>query len=294
MRAFFIMGTATIILLGCGNKKQISDGYGNFVSTEIMISSETSGKILVKNYTEGSKITAEEIVYVVDTVQLALKQQELISGKNSIEAKKNNLLAQIAVLEEQRSALKADLKRFENMYAEGAASRKQLDDISNNIALLGKQIEQVRTNFASVNAEVGAIEASLAQTGDMIKRSIVRAPSDGTILETYGEPGETTGPGKPLFKIANLEIVELKAYFSGNQLAQLRLGDTVSVFTDNGNNGQRTYQGIISWIAADAEFTPKIIQTREERVSLVYAVKIKVDNDGFIKLNMPGEVKLSN
>ncbi|MGD2033906.1 MAG: HlyD family efflux transporter periplasmic adaptor subunit, partial [Bacteroidales bacterium] len=166
------------------------------------------------------------------------------------------------------------------------------DDLNNNLQILEKQINQVKTNYSGINAEVAALEATIDQVEEAVSRAIVRAPVQGTVLNTYAETGETVAAGKPVLKLADLDVMELKAYFSGDQLPLLRIGDEVEVLTDKETGGLRTYRGRISSIASQAEFTPKIIQTRAERVNLVYAVKIRVKNDGSLKINMPGEVKL--
>jgi HlyD family secretion protein len=289
---FFISIGILVVAAGCSNRNKESDAFGNFTATEILVSSEISGKVLTKFVTEGETIDSGAIVYVIDTLQNFLKKEELLARKASVLAKRSNLSAQIAVLNEQKVGLERDMERFTHMLNDGAASQKQIDDISNNLTIISKQIDQVKTNFSSVDADANAMDASIAQTEDMIKRASVRAPATGTILETYAEVGETAAPGKSLFKIANLNTMELKAYFSGKQVPSLSLGQEVKVVVDDGMGGTRELKGTISWIAANAEFTPKIIQTREERVNLVYAVKIKVQNDGSVKINMPGEVRL--
>ncbi len=288
----YLFAACIVIASGCSKRDQESDAYGNFTATEILVSSEIAGKVLVKNVMEGETIDSLSIAYIIDTLQNSLKKDGLIASKKSVAAKKTNLSAQIAVLQEQNISLEQDFKRFSKMFKEGAASQKQVDDISNNLKVLEKQIEQVRSNYASVDAEISAMNASIAQVEDLIKRAVVCAPSAGTVLETYAEAGESVTPGKYLFKLANLKQMELRAYFSGNQLTQIKTGQEVEIRVDNGTDGIRTMKGIISWISEDAEFTPKIIQTREERVNLVYAVKIMVKNDGSIKINMPGEVKI--
>ena len=178
------------------------------------------------------------------------------------------------------------------MLESGAIAEKQLDDLKNKDAVLAKQIDQVKTNFTGIEAEASAIEAAIKQVDELLTRAKVKIPRNGVVVETYAEGGEVVAQGKPLFKMADLGQMKLKAYFSGNQLAQIKIGDQVAVLTDDGKGGLRKYPGVVSWISSEAEFTPKIIQTREERVSLVYAVKIDVANDGFIRINMPGEVKL--
>ena len=232
------------------------------------------------------------MAYIIDTVQNHLKKKELYARRKSIIAKKANIAAQIAVLEEQKKAVQEDLQRVEKMLQDGAASEKQKDDLKNNLQVIEKQIAQVRTNNSGINAEVAALEANIDQVEDAIQRAIVRVPVAGTILNTYAEIGETVAMGKPLLKIANLDEMELKAYFSGDQLPLLKIGDKVFVLADDGKGGFQKFEGRISSISSNAEFTPKIIQTRKERVNLVYAVKISVKNNGSLKINMPGEVKL--
>jgi HlyD family secretion protein len=291
MRSGFLILTGILFIVSGCNHDRKSDAYGNFTATEILVSSETAGKILSKVVDEGQTIDSGTITYVIDTLQNCLKKSELIAKKKSVLSKKTNLTAQIAVLSEQRSSLISDLDRFRKMFTEGAASQKQIDDLTNNLKILDKQIEQVRTNYLSVEDEATAIEASIEQVEDMITRAVVRSPSTGTVLDTYAEKGETVVPGKILLKLADLRVMELKAYFSGNQLPRLRIGQAVEVIIDNGDNNIRSLTGTVSWISSNAEFTPKIIQTREERVNQVYAVKIKVINDGTLKINMPGEVR---
>jgi HlyD family secretion protein len=286
-----LLAGIVIVASGC-SRDQESDAYGNFTATEILVSSETAGKVMTKLVVEGDVIDSGKIAYIIDTLQNCLKRDELEARKNSVIAKKTNLNAQIAVLSEQRSSLSNDLNRFRKMLTEGAASQKQIDDLTNNIKVMDKQIEQVKTNYSAIEAEVEATEASRAQINDQINRAYVRVPLSGTILETYAETGETVTPGKYLLKLADLRTMELKAYFSGDQLPELKLGQEVEVLIDKGNAAMRPMSGTISWISSNAEFTPKIIQTRKERVSLVYAVKINVVNDGTIKINMPGEVRI--
>jgi len=292
MRTLYLTSmTLLVILVGCNNKEK-ADAYGNFTSTEIIISAETSGKVLVKNVNEGDKIAEGDLIYVIDTLQNNLKHTELIKRKNSIVSKTSNFLAQIDVFQQQKKSLEADQTRITAMIKDGAATMKQLDDITNQLRIIDKQIQHVSTNFASVRAEIESIDAQIAQISDIIERSKVKSPINGTILETYAEKGESILAGKPLFKVADLEEMELKAYFSGNQLPRLKIGNTVKVMVDDGKGGIADYDGTISWISSESEFTPKIIQTREERVNMVYAVKIRVKNDGSLKINMPGEVKL--
>jgi HlyD family secretion protein len=281
-----------VISAGCKNK-DVPDAYGNFTATEVLISSESAGKIITKNMDEGTTLQKGEIAYVIDTIQNKLKVDELIARRKSILAKGSGFTAQISVLMEQKKSIENDLSRYSKMFKEGASTQKQIDDLTSQLDIVNKQIEQVKTNYLSVDADAAATEASIAQIEDMINRAVVRSPVKGTVLETYAELGETVAIGKPLFKIADLDEMLLKAYFSGTLLPLLKMGDKVNVLMDDGKGGIRTLTGIVDWISSEAEFTPKIIQTREERLNLVYAVKIRVKNDGSIKINMPGEVKLA-
>jgi len=281
-----------LTLVACGRKEQEPDAYGNFIAEEMIISAENSGKILARNIDEGDRVVAGQVAYVIDSVQTHFKRMELRAQQKIVTAKRSGIQAQINVLHEQERAVKTDLERFRNLLPQGAVSKKQVDDLENNLSVIRKQIEQVETNFLTVSAEADAVNASLGQAEDMLRRTRIIVPVDGTILETYAEKGESVNQGKALFKIASLDTMELKAYFSASSLADIRLGDSIEVLTDSGDDNFRKYRGFVSWIAAESEFTPKIIQTREERVNLVYAVKISVANDGFIKINMPGEARI--
>lgn len=281
-----------LLLFGCSGNNHKADGYGNFTATEIIISSETSGKVVEKRYDEGARVKKGDLIYLIDTIQNSYKRDELIAKRRSVLVKKNSIQAQIGVLKQQKTSMESDLTRFSKMLKDGAATPKQVDDLTNKINVIDKQINQVKTNFMAVDAEGAAMDASLEQINDLIKRSKVTAPINGTILEVYAELGESVAPGKPLFKIADLKDMDLKAYFSGDQLPAIKIGEKVKVVTDDGHGGYRNFDGVVKWISSEAEFTPKIIQTREERVDLTYAVKIGVKNDGTIKINMPGEVML--
>ncbi len=292
MKKISILLALTAIMINACNNDDESDAYGNFSAIEILLSSETNGTIIKKNVSEGEVVDSGKLAYVIDTMQNHLKIRELYARRNSILSKKANIAAQIAVLEEQKKAVQEDMDRIEKMLKDGAASKKQQDDLKNNLQILEKQIIQVKTNYSGIDAEVAALEANIDQVEDVTERAMVRVPVSGTILNTYAEIGETVAMGKPLLKMANMDEMELKAYFSGDQLPLLRIGEQVVVLTDDGTGGFQKLEGKISSIASNAEFTPKIIQTRKERVNLVYAVKISVKNNGTLKINMPGEVKL--
>ncbi len=292
MKNTFIILGALLIVAACTDRTTDPDAYGNFFSDEYLISAEASGKVLDKYVQEGEEVSKGELAYQLDTIQPYLKLQEVKAKRNVLRAQRSSVVAQLEVLEVRIKAAKQDLERFERMHTTGAVADKQLDDLRNQLEVLEKQQRQVKTNFQSLEAEEEAVEAGLASANDMLARTRITAPVAGNIIETYAEPGELVAAGKPLFKLVNLQSLEVKAYFSGGQLPLIKLGDAVEVLVDNGTGGLKSYEGQIIWISPEAEFTPKIIQTREERVNLVYAVKIRVANDGFLKLNMPAEVIL--
>lgn len=292
MKITSILFIISITAISCAGDKQVPDAYGNFTAEEILISAEVSGRILARHFQEGEQVQINDLVYQLDSVQPYLKLQEARARVRALQARKNNITAQIEVIEEQIRVGEEELSRFMKIHREGAVSDKQIDDLKNQLSLLKKQKNQVETNYLSLEAELEAAGTVVNQAHDGLTRTQVRAPVAGTIIETYTNPGELVTPGKPLFKMVDLEFLELKAYFSGGQLPLLKLGQEVRVQVDDGKGGLKTFEGEVSWIASNAEFTPKVIQTREERVSLVYAVKIRVKNDGSLKINMPGEVVL--
>jgi HlyD family secretion protein len=279
------------VLISCSKNNKDADAFGNFQAEEVIVSAETSGPIIAVNIDEGIHVKKGDLVMQIDSVQYALKVNELSSKIRATTAKKSNVYAQASVFEQQKQIALRDLDRVKKMFADGAATQKQLDDINGQIEVLNRQISSVQSNLEGINAEVSAFEAGIMQSKDMLARTKVYAPIDGTILEQYSEAGEMAAPGKALFKMANLENMELKAYVSALQLPAIKAGQAVKVSIDGADGKLIDFDGTISWIASEAEFTPKNIQTREERVSQVYAIKVKVKNDGTIKINMPAEVR---
>ncbi len=281
------------IFWSCNNGNSEADAYGNFQATEVIVSSETSGKIVLFDFTEGDILEKGSVVVKIDSVQYALKLKELKARKQAVIARKANVVAQVNVYMQQLQVLEKDQLRLKNMLKDGAATQKQFDDVEGQVSIIKKQISAVESNLAGINAEVVAIDASIAQAIDMKLRTKVKSPVKGTIIQKYVQEGEIAAPGRALFKVADLTNMELKAYISGNQLSSVNIGDDVSVYIDGDKENLKKYTGKISWIASEAEFTPKNIQTREERLSQVYAIKVLVKNDGAIKINMPGEVVLT-
>lgn len=287
---YLILTSLLISLLGsCTGNREKADGYGNFEATEITISAEANGKILFLDAEEGNVLGQDKVVGVIDTVPLSLKRDQLLASKNTIFSKSRNVLSQREVLREQLKVAQNDRTRIENLLQAKAATTKQLDDITGQINIIKEQIKSVETQNSPIINEIKNIEIQIRQIEDQINKSVIQNPVKGTVLVKYAEPNEITAFGKPLYKIANLEDMILRVYISENQLSILKIGQEVNVKIDVGDD-MKSYPGEISWISDSAEFTPKIIQTKEERVNLVYAVKVKVRNDGSLKIGMPAEM----
>ena len=276
-------------LLACSNLEDQADAYGNFEAIEVMISTESQGRILVFEPVEGAKLDKGQVTVVIDTVQLHLKRVQLESGVASLRPKITTLDAQVNANQVQLKNLEREKKRIDKLVEGGAATSKQKDDIEGQIALLNAQITAIISQKASVFAERNTLKVQIEQVEDQIARSMIRNPKDGVMLSKYKEQGELAAPGQSLYKMANMDELILRAYVSGDQLSEVVTGNSVTVMFD-GAGGMEERKGLVSWISSRAEFTPKIIQTREERVNLVYAIKVVVPNDGSLKIGMPGEV----
>jgi HlyD family secretion protein len=282
----------TAILIGflssCSNGEK-ADGYGNFEATEITISSEANGKLQYLNVEEGQVLEKGTTIALVDTVQAYLSKQQLLASKETVASKSGGVWSQVNVLNQQLQTAKTEQERIQNMFAENAATQRQLDQAKSQVDVLKKQIQNVETQNAPIVNEVKSIDAKVAQIEEQIAKSKITNPIKGTVLTKYAEPGEIVSFGKPLYKIADLEEMTLRVYVNETQLPNIKIGQQVNVKIDSGEE-MKDYQGTISWISASAEFTPKIIQTKEERVNLVYAVKVTVKNDGSLKIGMPAEM----
>lgn len=276
-------------LLSCNNNNDKADGYGNFEATEITISAEANGKIEFLNLEEGSVLEPNLVVGLIDTTQLYLNKQQLIASRNTVYSKSKNVLSQDDVLQEQLKTTLIEKRRIENMFAENAATKRQLDEIDGKLNVLKEQIKSVRTQNAPIRNEAKSIDVQIEKVEDQIQKSKIINPVKGTVLAKYAEPNEITAFGKPLYKIADISEMTLRVYVSETQLPKIKIGQNVTVKIDAGTE-MKSYPGTISWISSAAEFTPKIIQTKEERVNLVYAVKVTVKNDGSLKIGMPAEM----
>lgn len=291
----YILGLSiiTFSLFSCGNDNKKADGYGNFEATEITISAENNGKLMQFDVNEGDVLQKEQFIGYIDTIPLALKQEQLEVSKAVISSKSKGVLSQIAVLNSKLKTANTNKARTENLIKDNAGTQKQLDDVTGEIDVIKNQIRSVEIQNAPVVNELKSIDVQLKQIDDQIEKSKIKNPINGTVLTKYAEPNEITSFGKPLYKIADLNTMQLRVYISETQLADLKIGQEVTVKIDDADE-IKSYKGVVSWIASEAEFTPKIIQTKEVRVALVYAVKIDVTNDGSLKIGMPAELWIEN
>lgn len=283
-----------LIFTACGNSRSNYDASGTFEATEVIVSSEADGKIMHFNVEEGQLLQAEQEVGCIDTLQLHLKKMQLLTTGKAVAHKSIDINKQIAATKEQIGKAEYERKRTENLLKENAATQKQIDDINSQIAVLKKQLEaQISTlqrGNASITEESSSYDIQVAQLEERLHKCHIISPISGTILAKYTEKGELAISGKPLFKIADMQNIFLRAYITASQLSHFKLGDKVKVYSDLGDDDYREYEGILTWISDKAEFTPKTIQTRDERANLVYAVKIAVKNDGYLKIGMYGEI----
>jgi len=290
----YILGLSIIAftLFSCGNDNEKADGYGNFEATEVTISAENNGKLMQFNVHEGDVLKKEQFVGYIDTIPLALKREQLEVSKAVIRSKSKGVLSQIAVLNSKLKTANTNKARVENLIRDNAGTQKQLDDISGEIEVIKNQIRSVEIQNAPVVNELKSMDVQVKQIVDQIEKSKIVNPINGTVLTKYAEPNEITAFGKPLYKIADLNTMQLRVYISETQLANIKIGQEVTVKIDD-EDAMKSYQGMVRWIASEAEFTPKIIQTKEERVALVYAIKVDVKNDGSLKIGMPAEIWIS-
>lgn len=288
----FLLPVLAVFLLitGCAESEK-SDAYGQFEAVETTISAKASGELLSFGAREGAELQKDQQVGLIDTTQLSLKKEELQSRMEATQSKIASIDAEVEVQKEQLETALSNLKRIRALAEDDAATKQQLDDAEGKVRTLRKQIEALQTQKQSVQAEINATRAQQNQLNQQIKDARITNPVSGTVLKTYVEPHELVNQGQPLYQIASLDTLELRMYVSGAQLPSIQLGQNVEVLTDKNAEENQQFSGQISWIASKAEFTPRMIQTKEERVTQVYAVKVKVPNrDGILKIGMPGEV----
>lgn len=278
-----------MFIISCNKNNKKADAYGNFETTEITVSSESNGKIEFLNLEEGDVVEKGKTVGLIDTLQLYYTKMQLIASQKTVSSKSGNVLSQKQVLQEQLKTAKIEQTRIKNMFSENAATKRQVDEINGKVKVIEEQIKGVGTQNAPIKNEANSFSVQIEKINDQIKKCNLVNPIKGTVLTKYAEPNEVTTFGKPLYKIANLEEMNLRVYISETQLSSIKIGQQVKVKIDDFEQ-TKEYIGNIIWISSQAEFTPKIIQTKEERANLVYAVKIRVKNDGSLKIGMPAEI----
>jgi len=283
-----------LALAACGKGKNTYDASGNFEADEVIVSAEASGKILQLNLQEGQTLKAGDVIGYIDSTQLSLRKKQLLYSIRALMAKQPDAASQLATIQKQIETAEFEKKRIENLLKDDAATKKQLDDLNAQVDLLKKQYQSLQSSLAitdrSLKTETLPVKAQIEQLDDQIKKSVIINPIDGTVLTKYAHQDEIIGSGKAIYKIANLSTILFRAYITGDQLAAVKLGQKVKVLVDDVNGGTKTYEGTLEWVSDRAEFTPKTIQTKDERANLVYAIKLKVKNDGFLKIGMFGEV----
>lgn len=284
-----------LIVTGCKSSSNEFDATGNFEADEVIISAEATGKILRLDVEEGTELGANAVVGLIDTTQLHFKKKQLEYSIRAVIAKSPNTSVQLAAIKEQMETAQREKKRVENLLKDDAATQKQLDDINAQLQLLQRQYDASQSSLTittqSIQSETLPLKAQLDQVHDQLNKSVITNPFKGTVLTKYALKDEMATQGKALYKVADLSSLILRAYISGSQLSQIKLGQQVTVLVDAPEGEYKNYTGEIMWISDKAEFTPKTIQTKDERANLVYAIKIRVKNDGYLKLGMYGEVK---
>lgn len=290
----YTLAAVAMLCTACKDNEVKYDAAGMFETTEVIVSAKGTGELVTFTAEEGEQVKAGQKLGCIDTLQLHFKKQQLLSTISATESKRLNASRQVAAVQQQIANLQRERTRFAQLVKENAANQKQVDDIDYQISVLQRQIaattEQIGSNNNSLTGQKGSIVAQIAQLDDQSRNAIVTSPIEGTILTKYAEQGEFASPGKPLFKVANVNDMKLRVYVTADQLTRLKLGQQVRVFADQGKADRKEYKGRLVWISDKAEFTPKTIQTRDERANLVYAVKVAVKGDGLIKDGMYGDV----
>jgi HlyD family secretion protein len=290
-----IIGTL-ILMTACNRNKNEPDASGTFETVETIVSAEAAGVIRELDIDEGLQVKKGQVVGYIDSTQLYLRKKQLVAQSKAVLSRSPDINAQVAALEEQLKQVRKEEQRISNLLKADAATQKQLDDVTSQGAVIQKQIEALRSSLgitsAGLNQETVPISIQVEQLNDQLSKCRITNPINGTVLVKYAQANEMTMPGKPLYKIADISNMILRAYVSGDQLSAIRTGQKVTVLVDDKEGKYKTHEGVIEWISDKAEFTPKTIQTKEERANLVYAVKIKIKNDGTLKIGMYGDVKI--
>ena len=294
MRKIYVLACATLIMTACGNKEKTYDATGTFEATETTVFAEQGGALLTFDVNEGDELAMGREVGLIDTTQTWLKIKQLGATKEIYQSQKPDMERQVAAIRQQLTKAQREEQRYRELVADGAAPSKMLDDATSQVKVLQRQLDaqisSLSTSTRTLDKQTAAANVQVSQLRDMLSKCHIITPTKGTVLEKYVERGEFVTVGKPLFKIADTEHMYMRAYVTSAQLQHIKLGQKVKVFTDYGNNNRKTYDGTVSWISSRSEFTPKTILTDDERADLVYAVKVAIKNDGFVKIGMYGEV----
>ena len=297
LKLLFYIGLGALLFASCSNKDGDYDASGAFEATEIIVSSEASGKIEYLNIMEGQQLEKGQQVGLIDTTQLYLQKMNLLSNIKGVRSQQPNIAAQTASIKEQITTLAREKQRTINLIEANAATQKQLDDINGQIEVLQKQLSAsestLQKSSQNITAQSSSMDIQIKQIEDRLKKSIITSPITGTVLNKYAEEGELANMGTPLFKIADINNMILRVYVTNDQLSNIKLNNKVQVIVNNSkdSDSNRVYEGTVTWISDKSEFTPKTIQTKNERANLVYAMKVSVKNDGYLKIGMYGEVK---
>lgn len=287
-----------VIVSACSSGNGDFDASGTFETTEVIVSSEGSGTILQLDIVEGQKLNANQVVGYIDSTQLYLKREQLKASQRALQNRRPDIAKQLATIEQQLVTAKYERNRIENLVADNAATTKQLDDVNALVLNLEKQFVATKSTLENADrgvvAENEAIEIQIAQLDHQLAKCRITSPIEGQVLVKYAQAGELAITGKPLYKIGDTDNMVLRVYITGDQISQLKIGQAVKVFADFGKENEREYEGTVSWTSSKSEFTPKTIQTRNERANLVYAVKINVENDGYLKIGMYGGVRIGS
>lgn len=296
MKSILKLFVIASFLVSCNNNDEAFDASGTFEAVEVIVASEVSGAIQQLDAQEGKMVTAGQPLGWIDSTQLYLKKKQLLAQIDAILSRRPQIATQLASFQAQLTAARKEQQRVLNLFKADAATQKQVDDVSAQVEIIKKQMEAHRSSLdissRGLISETLPLSVQVEQLEDQLRKSRIINPLEGTILTRYAETFEVVTPGKPLYKVADITNLELRAYITGNQLSSIKLGQKVKVFADNGEGGYHEYEGAVTWISSKAEFTPKTIQTKEERADLVYAVKVRVKNDGYLKIGMYGEVEI--
>ena len=295
MKKLMIVAAGLAVLASCGNKEKEYDATGVFEATETTVFAEQSGALMTFDINEGDVIVQGKEVGLIDTTQIWLKILQAGATKQVYQSQKPDMEKQIAATRQQLAKALQDQQRYKELVADGAAPSKMLDDATNQVAVLQKQLDAqisaLNTQLSTLNSQLSTVDVQADQLRDQLRKCHITTPMVGTVLEKFVERGEFVATGKPLFKLADTENMFIRAYVTSAQLQNIKVGQKAKVFADYGDGQKKEYEGTVSWISSRSEFTPKTIQTDDERADLVYALKVAIKNDGYVKIGMYGEVK---